>query len=260
MVPSLENACTLEELAPLVQSGGALERLFGALELRNGFGQAAENRSHVSLSWLLLKYLLVNSGREVDEEEIFGTLWPAKPGVGNSSAARVRLRRLREALAPLHLDGRKGLIQFSRGRYFLNPECVLYRDDDLFHALTARIRAMPESDPEGLALCRAALELFRGAYLEFTPDAPWLDEFRDCYRREFVALADSTIARTNTLGDDSVLPLLSSRALSIAPNEARLHRAIIGYMMDNRREVDLLRHISQLSRIGGTGVSWLSAP
>ncbi|MGI6029450.1 MAG: bacterial transcriptional activator domain-containing protein [Candidatus Heteroscillospira sp.] len=233
-------------------------RVFGALELTNKWGQAGESRSHASLSWLLLKYLLVNSGREVDEDELFGSLWPAKDNVGTGSAARVRLRRLREALAPLHLDGRNGLVQFSRGRYFLNPDYELWRDDDLFTRLTERIHATPIEDGEGYALCREALELFRGDFLEYTALASWLTQYRDYYHRAFVDLANSTLRRIRATGDEGMLPLLCSRTLAIAPGEAELHRAIIAYMMDHRREVELLRHISQLSRIGGTGVQWLN--
>ena len=160
-LPELQNALQDHERAVLV-------RLFGALELSNKQGQAGENRSHGSLSWLLLKYLLVNSGREVDEEEIFGTLWPVKPDVGTTSAAGVRLRRLREALAPMGLDGRRGLVQFSRGKYFLNPDYTLWRDDDLFRSLMDRIHALPADNSAALPLCAQALEVFRGVFMEFT--------------------------------------------------------------------------------------------
>ena len=45
-------------------------RLFGRLELENQWGRAAEDTSRPSLSWLLLKYLLVNPDRGVTGEEL----------------------------------------------------------------------------------------------------------------------------------------------------------------------------------------------
>ena len=73
-----------------------------------------------------------------------------------------------------------------------------------------------------------------------------------------MGLAGNTLDRIRATGDESVLPLLCSRTLAIAPDEARLHRDIISHLMEKRREADLLRHISQLSRIGGTGVGWIT--
>ena len=44
--------------------------LFGAASLENHLGRMEENPSRQSQPWLLLKYLLVNRGREVRQEEL----------------------------------------------------------------------------------------------------------------------------------------------------------------------------------------------
>lgn len=113
-------------------------RLFGQVEVENQWGRAAENPSHPSFSWLLMKYLLVNAGREVPLEELLDTIWPEKPNINTDYAANIRLRRLREALAPLNLHGRKGLVLFHNGLYGLNPDYTVRTDAEAVLALTKK--------------------------------------------------------------------------------------------------------------------------
>ena len=127
-------------------------RLFGLVELENQWGRVTEKTSGPSLSWLLMKYLLVNPYREVGQEELTENLWPNKPDIKAEGASRVRLRRLREDLAPLHLDGRYGLVLFHTYIYRLNPEYTLQTDADAFLKLMTQIRNTPLNDSEGLNL------------------------------------------------------------------------------------------------------------
>lgn len=229
--------------------------LFGAVELSNRLGSTVENPSRQSLPWLLLKYLLANRGREVSLTELTGTIWPEEEGLG---AARVRLRRLRDSLAPLGLDGKHGLILFSDGRYSLNPEYDLDVDADRFAALTARSKGLSADDPEGLKGCVDALELMRGRFMEYTDNDAWLAGYRDYYYREFCALVRETLKRMKTVGDDSALPLLCLRAAVIVPGEEAIHKEIISYLVEQRRELELVRHVARLTRADGTGAGWLS--
>ena len=112
-------------------------RLFGRLELENQWGSAGENPSHPSYSWALLKYLLLHPGREIALEELLGTVWPDDPEIHTQYAANIRLRRLREALKPLQLQGKTGLILYGNGRYSLNPDYTLLTDTDLVRDLLA---------------------------------------------------------------------------------------------------------------------------
>lgn len=229
-------------------------RLFGVVELENRYGRVTENRSRQSLSWLLLKYLLVNPGREIGLEELIGTLWPATEG-NDEGAARVRLRRLREALAPLHLDGRSGLVLFSLGKYCLNPDYEVHSDEDELLRLLARIRISEPDEAGGLEACAQALELMRGEFMEYTPDAPWLRRYRDYYRREAAWLCRATLERCSAPEDGEALSLLCRRAAALVPEDEELHRAIIGRLLDGRMEIELMRHIAQLSRSGKA--AWL---
>ena len=139
-------------------------RLLGRIELENVRGKVEENIARQSLPWMLLKYLLVSPEREVDLPELLReNVWPCSAREEDEEgSARVRLRRLRESLRPLGLDGKQGLVVFSAGKYALNPDYVLRTDVSEFSELMEKLADCPEEDPEGLQLCRRALELFRG--------------------------------------------------------------------------------------------------
>ncbi|MBR2491829.1 MAG: hypothetical protein IKB65_10195 [Ruminiclostridium sp.] len=212
--------------------------LFGIVTLENHLGRVVENPSRQARPWLLLKYLLTHRERAVTMAELHGAL----PVDGGEAAYRVRLNRLREALAPLGLDGKSGLVQFGGGTYRLNPRYTLETDVDRFLDLAAQIRACPQEDPAGLSLCKEALALYGGSYLGKTGSAPWAAPYRDYYHQEFTALARTTLARTRLLGDDRALDLLCMRAPGAAPEEGELHGDICRYLQETGREFDLIRY------------------
>lgn len=231
-------------------------RLFGPLELENRWGHVIENRARSSVCWLLLKYLLADPGRAVTVEEAREVLWPADADIDHDGAARVRLRRLRNTLTPLQLGGTDGLVLYAAGEYRLNGVYCLCTDEARFREVTGRLRSCSREDPKGLALCREALELYRGEFMEFTEAAPWLLAYREAYHREFAALARETLARAEQSGDGQAMELLCRRAAVLVPEDEELHRAIIRRLMDTRNEVQLVRHVSQLSR-AGERAKWL---
>lgn len=200
--------------------------LFGTVTLENHLGRVQENPSRQSKPWRLFKYLLVNRNREVRQGEL-ETLWP---DFGSENAARVRLNRLREDLAPLGLGGKNGLVLYAAGGYRLNPRYTLDVDEDRLRDLLARFWACPERDSAGLRLAMAALPLFSGPFLDKTAD-PWTAPWREQYRAEFLKLAREILRRTRLQGDDRALPLLLQRAQVMAPEDDRLHRELRAYLV-----------------------------
>ena len=226
-------------------------RLFGPVELSNQWGAVSENPGRRSLPWLLLKYLLANAGREVDSGELERALWPGRAETENN--LRVRLHRLREALAPLGLDGPEGLVLYCAGRFALNPDIPIQTDGERFSALLRREgRAAPE-DRDGLTACGQALELYRGPFLEYTAPAPWLEGYRAQYARQFRTLAWHTLRRIQSTGDDGLLELLCRRAAWAAPGDQELQDRLIHQLAASRRQTELLRHMAQLDWERGAG-------
>jgi len=52
--------------------------VFGFIEMQNKWGKVTETQFKSSMHWLLMKYLLLNPGRNVPESEIYGVVWPEK--------------------------------------------------------------------------------------------------------------------------------------------------------------------------------------
>jgi len=231
-------------------------RFFGGLELENARGRVAENLSRPSLSWQLLKYLLLNRARAVETEELRELLWPDEEDL-SGALLRVRLRRLRDTLAPIGLgEVRGGLVLYSGGKYYVNPDYELSIDEDEYKAILERLRGLPMAEPEGLRLCERALELQRGEYMGQRGE-PWLEPYREHYRREGLFSAYNCLARTRLLGDNSALGLLCDRAVELLPGEEALHRAVVAYLVEQRRELELIRYITRLSRRAGAQ-PWLA--
>lgn len=231
-------------------------RLFGKFEIENKWGKRNEPRANRAGSWMLIKYLLANTGREVPGDELLDAILVGGAESETEVSARVRLTRARKALEPLRLNGAKdGLILFSGGKYSINPAYDVYTDEERFLDLRRRIKSIPACEPAGMALCREAIELFRGPYLDDVHTRPWIEQFRKTYANEFAALGLDTLSRVEALGDFGVMPLLCRRAVAIAPEAEALHKALVKLLVEQKEEVELLRHISRLTR---TGAEWIT--
>lgn len=225
-------------------------RLFGQLELENRWGRVAEDTSRPTLSWLLLKYLLVNPDRGVTGGELREAVWPDRGvtgeelreavwpdrGTERAGADRVRLHRLRKALEPLHLDGQNGLVLFHTATYQINPDCDITFDTDQLAELLARLRSVPTDDPAGLELCGQGLELFQGPLLACTGPAPWVERLRGAYRERFRELAGTTLGRMEALGDSGLAELLCRRTAAIAPEDRELCGAVERYLVREKKK------------------------
>lgn len=174
--------------------------LFGPLTLENHLGKVTETNAQ---PWLLLKYLLAHRGRDIPQTELDQAL----PIKGGANAARVRLSRLRDLLAPLGLEGKSGLVQAAGGTYRLNPRYLIETDADRIPGLLAQ------------GCPKEALALFRGPYLGKTP-GPWAAKLRLAWQRDFLALAREIMAQPDT----DLLPLLAQQAQAMAPEYTNLHR------------------------------------
>lgn len=232
-------------------------KMFGAVEIQNNRGTVIENRSRSSLPWLLIKYLLLNSKREVSQEEIIETLFSYNESTNEDGRARVNLRRAREALKPIGLDGTKGLIMFFDGHYRINYDLELITDEDIFVDLMNRIRKTTEDEPIGLNMCINALEICRGRFMRYTEDFYWLRDHRRYFGSEFCGLAITTLERMRTLDDDSAISLLCRSAVEMVPEEEIVHREIIRFLSDTRQERALMNYMAQLSHYNSTGPRWL---
>lgn len=234
-------------------------RLLGSFEIENGLGRIVEENPHKrNYAWPLLKYLIINRGREVEQHELLGSVWPERTSDEIASTDRVRLNRLRAYLKPLDLSGRHGLVLYQDQKYALNPLYDIQTDADEFTELVVKIRNCPVEDPQGLKLCGKALELYRGSYLKYTKKDFWFDKIQESYDEEFCYLAFNTVDRILATGNDKLLTLLSRRALDMLPADLELHKAILNCFSHFGRDAERKRHTTQLMR-SDVIANWLSS-
>lgn len=158
-----------EKVNPAQIKGPLNFRLLGPLEVRAGdrVSTLAGARQRT-----LLAVLLVDSGRLLPVEQLYGELWgeTPPPTVGNSLQAHVyRLRRTLQRLA----EPGTGPVLLTRPSGYvleLNGATV---DTDLFHRSIAQARACMNSDPvRAHALFEEALALWQGDPLQDVVQGP----------------------------------------------------------------------------------------
>ena len=232
-------------------------RMFGLLQVENKYGTVEENPVRPGVSWLLLKYMLFNYGRNISEEEMTDVACANMPSIQtDDSANRVRRRRLRDALKPLHLDDiHHGLVQFELGMYVLNPDYVMELDVDRFNAIIGELLARPMDDPDAMQLCFEALEIYRGDFLKGTYEAEWLKPYQEHYRKLFEFLAQNTFQRIQISGDKQALSLLCKRTACIVPQWEEFHRPLSHYLIEQKEGELLLRYVYLLSQ---SRPSWIN--
>lgn len=126
-------------------------------------------------AWELFFYMLTVDS--ATREEIGVALWPDAPPArlaGQFHSAKWRLRRIL---------GREVLV-FREGRYAFDRSQPHWYDVAMFEAHLRRARAAPGS-PEALAHLRAAVELYRGDYLNGW-NAEWAVELRERLRARYL--------------------------------------------------------------------------
>ncbi len=228
--------------------------LLGPVRISNRWGRVEENRSTYAKTWMLIKYLLTNNGREVYADELEQAIAGEGEPADSDQAARTRLSRARKLLDPLQLGGRKGLLLFSDGKYSLNPMYDIHTDEQRLAEHMRELKVLPVDNAEGLTVCAAALELLRGPYMDSLYSRPWIDRYRAIYSAEFVSLAQEILTRSEILNDTRVVPLLCRRAPTLAPDAEELHKALVSFLTGHKMEIELVRYISQLAH---SGAAWL---
>ncbi len=188
-----------------------------------------ESKFRDTLSWQLMKYLVANPGRRIDQEELMGVLW-TPDGVKDSSfgTMRVRLHRLRESLKAVRLgNSRTGLVLYSSEKYAINPAYRVVTDVDRIFGLYMRAKNELLTVTERLDACKEALALFTGTFFESSVYAEWMERGRAESRELFRALATVTMSLAEAGNDLEALSILSDKVLVMGPEDTALGAGII---------------------------------
>jgi DNA-binding SARP family transcriptional activator len=178
-------------------------RLLGPLEIENGPRQLGPADFGGRKPKQLLEILLTERGRVLSKDRIADLLWPDEMPENASATIDTYISVLRRHLEPTTLHARDSrYIRRIRPGYLFDPSEVEV-DVDSFQALMSEgQRARHDGDLEraGDAFA-AAIDLYRGSYLEDEPQAAWAHGPRERLKRAYidllVAAAELAVAQGN---------------------------------------------------------------
>src|SRR5260370_23378326 len=176
-------------------------RLLGALEIVDGPRRLGSADLGGRKPKQLLEILLTERGRVVSKDRLADLLWHDELPQDASATIDTYVSVLRRHLEPSTLHARDSRYVRRGHPGYLFDASEVEVDVDRFQALMAEgQRAHNHGDPEhaGHAFA-AAIDLYRGAYLEDEPQAPWTLGPRERLKRAYVDLlvsaAEVSIAR-----------------------------------------------------------------
>ncbi len=147
--------------------------------IRDDMSLSLSRKSHKK-PFDLLKMLIANGGREVSTSKIMDTLWPESDGDMAHSALSTTLSRLRMLLE------NRDAIEHKDGRLSINTT-ICWVDAWAFQYMITTADSMWDNGEreESCALYEAALELYRGHFLEEEDHNAWVISSREHIKNLF---------------------------------------------------------------------------
>lgn len=146
-------------------------RMLGEFSLTAGENTISDTVGRSRKVWCLLACLVCNRGRFISSQKLIELLWGDDTASSNpENALRITLHRLRTLLNELWPGAGKELICNQDGGYGWNPQISVTLDCDDFEALAQKTG----TEEERLEACLAALEMYRGEFLNRLSDQVWV--------------------------------------------------------------------------------------
>lgn len=135
----------------------------------------------------LLKVLVAHEGRPVSRDALIEYLWPGGDPDTKTGQLYVLVHELRRRIEP---PGGPEYLSCVEGRYQFDPSGAAWVDVRDYQALAQQAaRAAERGDhPRALAAAEAAVELYRGEFMEDEPYADWCQLAREQLRESCLGL------------------------------------------------------------------------
>jgi ATP/maltotriose-dependent transcriptional regulator MalT/DNA-binding SARP family transcriptional activator len=178
-------------------------RTFGGLRVRMGAERPIVDRQWGGrLPKLLLKAIIVHGLRDIAKEVLTEDLWPEADPTAAARNFKVTLHRLRKVLQPdLGRGVRSTYVHLHDGRVSLDKaHCRV--DVPRFLAVAKLIRngGADLGDPDRLALCEQARQLYTGDFLPEELYAPWAEVKRQALRDTFQQVLETEACLLTRIG------------------------------------------------------------
>lgn len=229
---------------PLPEAGRAIVKIYtlGAFAIVCGQQPVVFSGKLPRRPLALLKALIAFGPRPATEERLAEAFWPDADGGAAAQALATTLHRLRQIVGARAVE-RQG------GRLALNAHHVWVDVAALEHALAKLDAACHASNTATLAaLAQCVLDLYRGAFLDDEPDAPWLLSKRELLRSRFLHTLESA-ARLLAPHDPERAIVCYHKALEIEPLAEGLYRGLMRCHLVTNQKTGVLAAYERCRRV-----------
>lgn len=224
-------------------------RMLGEFVLQKGDREIGDGDNRSRKQWMLLAYLLYHRGRPVPQEEIIRLLWSSETGSANpSNALKTLFHRVRTSLDQLDAGSGHAMLLCREGSYLWNSAVPVTLDLDEFEALCHAAASAVEED-ERLRLSLAALDLYRGDFLQKRSSEAWVVPIAARYHSRYLQLLPDTIALLNQRGRMAETAVLCRRALALDPYSELLYQHLMRSLLAQGRRQEAVAAFEHMCRL-----------
>lgn len=197
----------------------------GELSIRAGDQIISDNDNRTRKIWLLLGYLISQRGRIVSQKKLIELLWGDEPSVSNpENSLRITFHRARSLLNQLWPTAGRELILYRDNGYSWNFQIETWLDHEEFDRLC---NLKTDDEEEKLNACLAALELYRGDFLEKQSSQVWVIPISTHFHNLFVSTAQTAAALLSARDRHDEAAALCRRAISAEPYHEPLYQTLM---------------------------------
>lgn len=177
----------------------------------------------------ILKILLTHYGTRLHRDELVELLWPDELPKAAERSVKVAIHYLRRALATNGGQQTREFILTQNGGYAFNTEAVHFFDVQAFLAACAQTQqaAVAGNGEAAVTAGTAAMELYRGDFLQEEPYADWAALRRETLRDALIKTLKYTAAAHTYLNAWDAAVHVLTRALEIDDAQEDVHRRLM---------------------------------
>jgi DNA-binding SARP family transcriptional activator len=139
----------------------------------------------------LFKYFFLHRKNKIPREVLMETFWPDITPDNARNNLNVNICRLRSIVS--RPEPRFRLIKYESDCYFLNPECEVWSDVELFdeHLRTSERLLKSAGINDAVVEMEQAVDLYQGELLADDPYEDWALPMRQYYREKYLKIVDT---------------------------------------------------------------------
>ena len=209
--------------------GEAMQRLsiqtLGEFSLQYGENRVSDRDNRSKKSWLLLAFLLCNKDQPVSQKKLIELLWGDDPTSSNpENALKITFHRTRTMLDQLWPNAGRELIVHRDAGYAWNGAIACELDTEEFD----RLSSIREEDEDArIAAYLAALERYKGDFLEKLSSETWVIPITTHYHNRYIELVTELVPLLMQRGRFADAVSICRRAVAVEPYHESLHAMLI---------------------------------